>query len=117
MAYSSELVAVNEHGQPIGEDHPRSLYSNRDIELMRQLYEQGVGPSEIARKFDAKKRFVIKVVKYQARVAYADRFVRKEVSTVERLLTLASSLRAQEAAPQRDVSCNLRSAVPMLAAA
>lgn len=50
-----------------GERHPRARHTDRDVELMRQLHERGWGVAEIARKFDASKGYVSKVVHYAIR--------------------------------------------------
>lgn len=63
----ADLVPINDRGRVIGEDHPRSRFSDREIGLMRDLYEGGCGPSEIARAFDTTKRYVLKVVNYEVR--------------------------------------------------
>lgn len=67
MTADTSLVAINDRGRVIGEDHQRARFSDREIDLMRTLYERGAGPSEIARAFDTTKRYVMKVVNYEVR--------------------------------------------------
>lgn len=61
------LVAVNDQGRVIGEDHPNASLTDREVELMRTMHEQGCGPSELARAFEITKRYCIKVLQYEVR--------------------------------------------------
>lgn len=36
------MVAVGVQGRPIGEDHHRAKLSDHDVEVMRQMYEEGM---------------------------------------------------------------------------
>jgi hypothetical protein len=53
-----KLVAVNDAGMRIGEDHPKARYTNREIELVLELRDQGQGYGTIARKMEMPKRTV-----------------------------------------------------------
>lgn len=46
-------VLLNEKGRRIGESHANARYTDHEVELMRDLYEEGMRPGEIAKKFDA----------------------------------------------------------------
>lgn len=47
-----QTVAVNEMGQRIGQDHPRAKLSDREVELMQQLRDEGLALRELARTFE-----------------------------------------------------------------
>lgn len=53
-----KLVAVNDSGLRIGEDHPKARYTNHEIELVQQLRDEGMGYGTIAKKMDMPKRTV-----------------------------------------------------------
>lgn len=54
----AKLVAVNESGLPIGEDHPKARYTNHEIELVLQMRDQGASYGEIAQKMEMPKSTV-----------------------------------------------------------
>ncbi|MER1940493.1 hypothetical protein ABS755_07265 [Castellaniella sp. FW104-16D08] len=54
----SKLVALNENGRRIGEDHPNARYTNHEIDLVLTLRDQGASYGEIARKMDMPKATV-----------------------------------------------------------
>lgn len=63
-AKNCKLVAVNEKGLRIGESHPRSVLTDRDIELMFALRDEDPARwsyGELARKFEVSKGCVWKV--------------------------------------------------------
>ena len=47
-----KIVAVNEHGRRIGESHPRAKLTDHEVDLIRELAEQGLTHEQIARKFE-----------------------------------------------------------------
>jgi len=61
------LVAVNDAGRVIGEDHANASLTDREVELMRTMHEQGCGLTELARAFEVTKAYVWKIVTYRAR--------------------------------------------------
>lgn len=71
-----QLRALNESGFLIGEDHPRAVLSDREVELMRQLHEEGeLGLTALARKFEVSKRTVWRIVTYRLRNQTAARWI------------------------------------------
>lgn len=54
----TKLVAVNESGLRIGEDHPKAQYTDHEIELVLQLRDQGTSYGKIAAKMDMPKSTV-----------------------------------------------------------
>lgn len=64
----SRLVAVDEHNRPIGEDHHRAKLSDRDVELIRQMYEEGMGSArQLGELFGCSKTTVWEIVSYLKR--------------------------------------------------
>ena len=63
-----KLIAVNEAGLPIGEDHPRSKLSNAQVDDIRHRREDfGWGIPELARKFKVSKSTIHAIVNYKVR--------------------------------------------------
>lgn len=52
------------------EYHPQCKYSSHDIELIRQLHDEGLGVNEIARKFEISHQMVSEYVNYTTRIHY-----------------------------------------------
>jgi Mor family transcriptional regulator len=71
---SKKLVAVNERGYRIGEDHPCAVLTDRDIELLFQLHEEGWGYRRLAAKFDCSKSLVRRILKGEVRGQHPTRF-------------------------------------------
>lgn len=66
------VVAVNEKGIRIGEGHQHAKLSDADVELMREMYEEGfVSYSELARRFEISKSAVRDIVRYRRRAQTA----------------------------------------------
>ncbi|CAB3858374.1 hypothetical protein LMG26854_03336 [Achromobacter aegrifaciens] len=61
-------VGVNEKGVRVGEDHQRATLTDHDVELMRQLREEGLGYKRLAKMFDTSVRNVRDIVNYKRRV-------------------------------------------------
>lgn len=57
------------NGWRCGESHHRAKVSDHDVELMRELHEEGMKVSEIARKFDCARSTVSDIVHYRHRVS------------------------------------------------
>ncbi|CUJ71747.1 MULTISPECIES: hypothetical protein [Achromobacter] len=62
-------VGVNEKGLRVGEDHQRATLTDHDVELMRQLREEGIGYKRLAKMFDTSVRNVRDIVNYKRRVS------------------------------------------------
>lgn len=56
------LVPVNDAGRRIGEDHPRAVLSDREVDLVHELHEDGMGISELARKMEVSKGCIWKIL-------------------------------------------------------
>ena len=62
-----KLLELNAHGLRIGENHPRALISDHDVELIRKLAEGGMRYAEIAAKFEISKFTVGRICRYERR--------------------------------------------------
>jgi predicted DNA-binding protein (UPF0251 family) len=58
----SRLVPVNDRRRRIGEQHPRSVLTDHEVELVHRLREEGLTLAEIARKMEVSKGCVWKIV-------------------------------------------------------
>lgn len=68
------LVGVDANGNRVGEDHPKARLSDHDIDLIRQLHDEGLGYRTLARKFECDKSTIRDVVKCRRRFATATRW-------------------------------------------
>jgi len=78
LVKTSKMVAVNDTGRRIGEDHPKANLSDHEVELMRKLYElypidhpDHFGYRRLAAKFGCTKTAARKICKYTIRVQLA----------------------------------------------
>ncbi|HHV49092.1 MAG TPA: hypothetical protein GXX56_09065 [Rhodocyclaceae bacterium] len=65
-----KTVAVNEAGLRIGEDHPNAKLTDGEVEMIRQLHEEGVSYKVLAEKFEISKGAVAKICRYERRGQY-----------------------------------------------
>lgn len=62
-------VQIGEYGKRVGESHGRAKLSDHEIELIRQLKEQGMPAGEIAQKMECSRRYIYKLVNYERRAS------------------------------------------------
>ena len=62
-----KLVAVNEQGKRVGEDHPNARYTNAEIEMVLSLRDEGFGYKRIAKMCDMPIRTVRTICNGQRR--------------------------------------------------
>ncbi len=62
-------IAIGEYGKRVGETHGMAKLTDHEIDLVRQLREQGMPAKEIAEKFEVSKRYVYKLVNYERRAS------------------------------------------------
>ncbi len=65
----TQVVQIGEYGKRIGETHGRAKLSDHEIDLVRQLKEEGMPATEIAAKMEISKRYVYKLVNYERRAS------------------------------------------------
>lgn len=71
-----KLVAVNERGRRIGEDHPRAVLTNHEVDMIFELHEIGWGYKRLAVKFEVSKRAIRDILTGRRRGQVAARFIR-----------------------------------------
>ena len=76
MVIGMMIVGVNDEGRRVGESHPGAKLTDRDVDLICQLHNEGLGYSEIAVKFEVSKYTVRDYVKCRRRAQYPTRFKR-----------------------------------------
>lgn len=64
---ASRIVGVNERGLRIGQDHQRAKLTNREVELLLGLREQGWGYRRLAEKFEISKAHTRRICNGEAR--------------------------------------------------
>ena len=50
-----KLVAINQNGRIINEQHPRAKLTDAEVDLVNELLEAGFSYAQVARKFDVSK--------------------------------------------------------------
>lgn len=65
----SKMVQIGEYGKRVGESHGRAKLSDHEIDLVRQLKEEGMPAGEIAAKMEISRRYVYKLVNYERRAS------------------------------------------------
>ena len=64
----TKIVGIDEYGNRVGEDHPRAQLTDHEVELIRQLHEEGgLSMREIAEKFEVAKSTIVAIVNYKRR--------------------------------------------------
>jgi len=76
---TTQLIAVNERGHAIGEDRHGCKLTDREVELMRTMHEQGIGLTALAKGFEITKASVWRIVTYRARAQTPARWVERPV--------------------------------------
>jgi len=66
-----KLVGVNERGLRVGEDHQHARLTDHEVELIRQLHEQGMSYKKLADKFGVGKSTIADIVKMRRRGQFA----------------------------------------------
>jgi hypothetical protein len=68
------IVAVNEKGYRLGEDHQRAKLTNHEVECIRSLHSDGVDYLTIAEKFEVSKTLVARICRFEIRATAAIRW-------------------------------------------
>ncbi len=78
----SKLIAVNELGRRIGEDHQHARLSDEQVERIRDLHEDhGLKYSQLAEMFQVSKSMIAGVCQYRRRAQTPFGWKRLEVDT------------------------------------
>lgn len=54
----NRMVAINDRGRVIGEDHHRAKLTAHDVELIRALGDEGMSQQQRAEKFEVSRRTI-----------------------------------------------------------
>lgn len=75
-----KLVAVNDHGNTIGEDHSRATLTDNEVRLMRELRDSDPdfwSYRKLADKFEVSKKHAWRICQMHQRAQIVDRWVRR----------------------------------------
>lgn len=62
-------IAVDENGNPLGEAHHRAKLTDEDVEVIRDIYDEGmVGYATLAKVFEVSKGTIYDIVNFRRRV-------------------------------------------------
>lgn len=79
VAKRYKLVGFNENGSRVGETHHRARLTDHDVDLIRELRDEGLTYQNIADKFEVSKSTVRDIVKCRRRWQRPDRWKRVPV--------------------------------------
>lgn len=74
-----KTVAVNDKGLRIGEDHPNARATDAEIELIRQLHDEGMSYEVLAEKFEYSKWAIGRICRFERRGQVPAAFVRVHI--------------------------------------
>lgn len=74
-------VAVNERGLRVGESHQNSKLTDSEVELIRQLHEDGLSYKKLAEKFEVSKSLIAAICRYERRNQAVERWKVVHVAT------------------------------------
>jgi len=60
-------VVVNDLGRRVGQDHPNAKLTNHEVDLIRQLREDGVSYDTLAKKFEVSRWTIGRICRYEMR--------------------------------------------------
>ena len=63
LTVNTRVVAVNENGYRVGEDHQRARITNGEVDAILALHAGGMGYHRIAQKFEISKSQVRNIIK------------------------------------------------------
>ena len=72
----ARMVAVNEKGQRIGEDHPRAVLTDHEVDLLLELKAEGYSLAWLAAKFEISRFHAWRIVTGRKRSQTPARFKR-----------------------------------------
>ncbi len=72
----TKAVQIGEFGKRVGETHGRAKLSDHEVDLVRQLKEEGMSAAVIAEKMEISRRYVYKLANYERRASYVAQYRR-----------------------------------------
>jgi len=61
------IFYTNDRGYRRGEDHPHAKLTRGEVELIRQLHDQGMSYRKLAHKFEVSKHCIGRICRYERR--------------------------------------------------
>lgn len=87
---ATRMLAVNELGIRVGEDHQRAKLTNAEVDRLLELHEDhAVGYRRLAELFAVSKRTVRNICNYERRAQHASDFIRGNAATVQQRRVLS----------------------------
>ncbi|MCX8567045.1 MAG: hypothetical protein ON057_001772 [Glomeribacter sp. 1016415] len=74
-----KTVAVNDRGLRIGESHHMARLTNREVELIRDLHDEGMGYEALAEKFEISRWTVGRICRFECRAQLPTRYKKVHV--------------------------------------
>ena len=62
-----KVVAINDRGLRLGEDHQNATLTNCEVEMIRELHREGLSYKTLATKFDVSKSTIAMICRYERR--------------------------------------------------
>lgn len=72
--FAHKVVAINDRGHAIGEDHPRAVLTNHEVQLLLELRGEGYSYAWLAGKFEVGKSTVYDICSGRKRGQYPSHF-------------------------------------------
>ena len=75
---SKRLVPVDANGNAVGQYHHRAKLTDEQVELIRDLHEEGaMGYRTLARYFGVSRETIKKICRFERRATHAEAWVRR----------------------------------------
>jgi len=68
------IVTLNDAGRRIGQDHPKAKLTDHEVEMIRQLHDEGWGYRRLARVFEVSRTCIAELCRYENRAQIVARF-------------------------------------------
>lgn len=62
-----KIVAINERGLRVGEDHQNAKLTNEEVEAIRDLHSEGLSYKTLAKKFEVSKSLIAAICRFERR--------------------------------------------------
>lgn len=63
----ARVVAINERGLRLGEDHQNAKLTDQEVNRIRELFDEGMTYRTLAEKFDVSKSTIAMICRYERR--------------------------------------------------
>ncbi|KAI3598730.1 Phage protein [Cupriavidus necator H850] len=77
---SRSIVALNELGLRIGQDHQHAILTNAEVERVRSLRDEGLSYKVLAEKFEVSKSTIAMICRFERRAQTPARWKTVQVS-------------------------------------